>query len=577
MPVATLEAIVASRESGLVERDGRFVAAVVPAGSPAYESLAAARDAEPSSAMPMREFARGPRAALEELDTSGPTTITRNGESLVVLAAVDPSDGKLVSARAGGGEAALVPNGQGLAPEIQSPTPTQPARHPERGSGTEGRSTEELSDAVTARLFEPGVSKGVWLPGYVYSAGLIDAVNLALALGRPLLVLGAPGSGKSSLAADVALVLGWAYQEARLTSHSPPRDLLWRVDDLHRRSDAQAGRLRDPGSCIRRGVIWEAFEGQSRTVLLLDDVDRADSVVDDLLLSVLGRLEFVVDETGEVVRARGDARPLVIVTTSGERKIDGRFSRRCVEVAIPEPSLEMLVEIARAHSLDDDLARTQVTAQQFCMAQREAHERGVAAPGVNDFVDVLTRLSQLDAAELAPNAGNPFLALLGHQPELAPHAGGMLGDPMSPGASERAGHQTPSIFLCHSSGDKPRVRELYRRLTADGLKPWLDEEDILPGKDWQREIARAVREADLVVVCLSSDSIEKRGYVQREIKDVLDVADEMPDGRVFVVPARLEACEVPERLRRWQWVNLYEPHGYDLLLKTANSIALLGS
>ena len=94
---------------------------------------------------------------------------------------------------------------------------------------------------------------------------------------------------------------------------------------------------------------------------------------------------------------------------------------------------------------------------------------------------------------------------------------------------------------------------------------------------WQREIARAVREADLVVVCLSSDSIEKRGYVQREIKDVLDVADEMPDGRVFVVPARLEACEVPERLRRWQWVNLYEPHGYDLLLKTANSIALLGS
>ena len=76
-----------------------------------------------------------------------------------------------------------------------------------------------------------------------------------------------------------------------------------------------------------------------------------------------------------------------------------------------------------------------------------------------------------------------------------------------------------------------------------------------------------------MLVCLSKESVAKRGFLQREIKDVLDVADEMPEGRAFVVPARLEECEVPERLRRWQWVNLYDPDGYDKLLRTAASLA----
>ena len=109
------------------------------------------------------------------------------------------------------------------------------------------------------------------------------------------------------------------------------------------------------------------------------------------------------------------------------------------------------------------------------------------------------------------------------------------------------------------------------------MRPWLDETDILPGQDWQRAITSAVHEADLVVVCLSNGSIAKRGYLQREIKDVLDVADEMPDDRAFVVPARLEECPVPERLRRWQWVNLHAPDGYERLLKTTNSVVVAAS
>ena len=82
------------------------------------------------------------------------------------------------------------------------------------------------------------------------------------------------------------------------------------------------------------------------------------------------------------------------------------------------------------------------------------------------------------------------------------------------------------VFLCHASSDKPAVRELYHRLKADGFAPWLDEEDLLPGQDWQREIPKAVRAADVVIVCLSRGSISKAGYVQKEIKFALDVADD---------------------------------------------------
>ena len=80
------------------------------------------------------------------------------------------------------------------------------------------------------------------------------------------------------------------------------------------------------------------------------------------------------------------------------------------------------------------------------------------------------------------------------------------------------------IFLCHSSGDKAAVRELSQRLKSSGLEPWLDEEKLLPGQRWRDEIPRAVRESDLVIVCLSKASVNKAGYVQREIRYALDAA-----------------------------------------------------
>lgn len=124
------------------------------------------------------------------------------------------------------------------------------------------------------------------------------------------------------------------------------------------------------------------------------------------------------------------------------------------------------------------------------------------------------------------------------------------------------------VFLCHASGDKPVVRELYKRLIAEGVDAWLDQEKLLPGQDWRVEIPRAVRDADVVVICLSNKSITKEGYVQKEIRFALDSAEEKPEGTIFLIPARLEDCIVPERLDRWQWVDLFDENGFLKLLRS---------
>lgn len=132
-----------------------------------------------------------------------------------------------------------------------------------------------------------------------------------------------------------------------------------------------------------------------------------------------------------------------------------------------------------------------------------------------------------------------------------------------------------SVFLCHSSTDKPIVREIYQRLESEPwLDPWLDEENLLPGQDWDMEIEKAVEAADAVIVCLSSNSISKEGYIQRELKFVLDIALEKPEGTIFIIPLRLDACELPRRLRSWQYVDYFpesqRERAYQKLLQSLN-------
>jgi formylglycine-generating enzyme required for sulfatase activity len=124
----------------------------------------------------------------------------------------------------------------------------------------------------------------------------------------------------------------------------------------------------------------------------------------------------------------------------------------------------------------------------------------------------------------------------------------------------------PRIFLCHASEDKPRVAELYHQLKQAGYHPWLDKEDLLPGQDWRREIEKIIRDPyNIVVVCLSCNSVTKRGVVQQEIKWALDVLDQTPEGTIYLIPARLEDCPVPDRLSKLHWVSLFEADGFEKL------------
>lgn len=146
---------------------------------------------------------------------------------------------------------------------------------------------------------------------------------------------------------------------------------------------------------------------------------------------------------------------------------------------------------------------------------------------------------------------------------LAPQLRKWLADTATPNA---AAPRNVTVFLCHSSSDKSSVRELDARLKADGFVPWLDERDILPGEDWERAIRAAVKKSDVVVVCLSKNSVSKVGFLQREINFVLDAAEEQPEGAIFILPVKLESCDVPERLARWQWLNYFEKDAHDRLL-----------
>jgi Tol biopolymer transport system component len=123
------------------------------------------------------------------------------------------------------------------------------------------------------------------------------------------------------------------------------------------------------------------------------------------------------------------------------------------------------------------------------------------------------------------------------------------------------------VFLCHSSSDKLKVRELYRYLKKRGAKPWFDEVDLVGGQDWQVEIPKAILTSDAIIICLTKNSVDKEGYIQKEIKFALDKALEMPEGRIFLIPVRFEECEVPFTLSRYQWVDLFDEVGYARMMK----------
>jgi hypothetical protein len=128
--------------------------------------------------------------------------------------------------------------------------------------------------------------------------------------------------------------------------------------------------------------------------------------------------------------------------------------------------------------------------------------------------------------------------------------------------------QKANSFLIHAHADREAVHKLYQRMVADGLNVWLDAERLQPGQDWQKEIRDALLKCDVVIVCLSGRFDKKHGYRHEELKLALEKANFLPDDEVFIIPVRLEKCDMPESLQHLHRVDLFKTGGYKKLVRS---------
>ncbi len=264
---------------------------------------------------------------------------------------------------------------------------------------------------------------------YVYTDEIILAVNIAIVTGRPLLVRGPSGSGKSSLALNVARVMKWPYFEEVISFRTQARDLLWQFDALRRLHDAQVHQLQPITAYVKPGVLWRAFDPEGsknwefssgspdnmmimgtasnvqpeRAVVLLDEIDKADPDVPNNLLVPLGSYQFVIQETGTEVKLKGDAPPLTIITTNDERGLSSAFLRRCVVLVLQHPDEQRLVEIAKAHFGPISTGLYESVARLIIEASQEQQNAMQITPSAAEYLDTVRACRDLG---VTPDANN---------------------------------------------------------------------------------------------------------------------------------------------------------------------------
>ncbi|WP_137938713.1 MoxR family ATPase [Chitinivorax sp. B] len=184
---------------------------------------------------------------------------------------------------------------------------------------------------------------------YVATPDLMMAVNAAITLQRPLLIKGEPGTGKTMLAEEVAAALGLPLIQWHIKSTTKAQQGLYEYDAVSRLRDSQLGdeRVKDIGNYIIKGKLWEAFEGNQQSVLLIDEIDKADIEFPNDLLRELDRMEFFVYETRQTVVAR--TRPVIIITSNNEKELPDAFLRRCFFHYIRFPDKLTMQQIISVH------------------------------------------------------------------------------------------------------------------------------------------------------------------------------------------------------------------------------------
>jgi MoxR-like ATPase len=184
---------------------------------------------------------------------------------------------------------------------------------------------------------------------YVATDDLRTAVNAAVTLQRPLLIKGEPGTGKTLLAEEVARALNKPLLAWHIKSTTKAQQGLYEYDAVSRLRDSQLGneKVHEIGNYIKRGKLWEAFESEQQTVLLIDEIDKADIEFPNDLLLELDRMEFFVYETGQTVRARH--RPIIIITSNNEKELPDAFLRRCFFHFISFPDRDTMRDIVDVH------------------------------------------------------------------------------------------------------------------------------------------------------------------------------------------------------------------------------------
>ena len=245
---------------------------------------------------------------------------------------------------------------------------------------------------------------------YIASAELQDAVNVAVALERPLLIKGEPGTGKTLLAEAIAEALDLTLLRWHVKSTSKASEGLYVYDTVQRLNDSRFGDndVSDIRNYIKLGPLGKAFSAEDRVVLLIDEIDKADMEFPNDLLHELDAMSFEVLETAETVTAT--QRPIVLITSNAEKELPDAFLRRCVFHYIAFPEAELMTDIVRVHhpTLDDEMLSQCLVKFYWLRDQSEVRKR----PSTSELIDWIAALGKGGIDQKAIEEAFPFLGVL---------------------------------------------------------------------------------------------------------------------------------------------------------------------